>query len=152
MRTSHQLDPLRDLVVLQDRMNRLFEDANQRRTRGAEAAHAEMQNADWMPPADINEVDHEYVVALDLPGIDRSLLELNVDGDQLSVRGDRSLADARETQLRGERPRGKFSRTFAVPASVDQERIEAEYKDGVLYIHLPKRAEQRAQRVEIKVS
>jgi HSP20 family protein len=89
-------------------------------------------------------------VAVDLPGIDRAALDISVDDNRLSIRGTRAGLDT--TQHRGECPRGKFLRTFSVPASVDQNDIRADYKDGVLQVHLPKRPERKAQRVEIKVS
>jgi HSP20 family protein len=149
---SQQWDPLKDLVFLQDRMNRLFEDATERRARGAGQAQDEIEHADWVPAADVDELDDEYLVTLDLPGIDRSALEINLDNDRLVVRGSRQLQNESQTQRRSERPRGKFSRTFGVPTSVDQERIEAEYRDGVLHIQLPKRKERKSHRVEIKVS
>ena len=157
-----QWNPLHDLVSLQDRMNRLFEDASQRRAseRGPHAGSPrgvqesdlsdEVEGADWYPAADVYEDDGEYTVAVDLPGIDRATLDISVDDNRLSIRGTRAGQEA--TQHRGECPRGNFLRTFSVPASVDQNDIRADYKDGVLQVHLPKRPERKAQRVEIKVS
>jgi HSP20 family protein len=147
---SQQWDPLRDLVVLQDRMNRLFEDATQRRARGIAESDQGIDRAEWIPVADVFEQDQEYVVALDLPGVDRSALEIDLDENSLSIRGTRSIENEKQHQT--ERPRGRFARTFVVPSSVDQDRIEAEYKDGVLLVHLPKGKEPKSQRVEIKVS
>lgn len=142
-----QWNPLNDLVSLQDRMNRLFEDATQRRAQDNGAD--EVEDADWYPAADVYENDQSYIVAVDLPGIDRSTLDISVDDDTLAIRGKKSDLEAR--QHRAERPRGKFLRTFSVPASVDQKGIKADYRDGVLQVHLPKRTEPKAQRVEIKV-
>lgn len=142
-----QWNPLNDLVSLQDRMNRLFEDATQR--RGRENAADEVEGADWYPAADVYENEKSYIVAVDVPGIDRATLDISVDDDTLAIRGNKPDVDA--TQHRTERPRGKFIRTFSVPASVDQKGIKADYRDGVLQVHLPKRAERKAQRVEIKV-
>jgi HSP20 family protein len=130
-------------------MNRLFEDASQRRT--SEAEHSdEVEGADWYPAADVNENEGEYIVAVDLPGIDRATLDISIDDNRLTIRGKRAAEET--VRHRGECPRGKFLRTFSVPASVDQNDIKADYKDGVLQVHLPKRAEPRAQRVEIKIS
>ena len=144
-----QWNPLHDLVSLQDRMNRLFEDASQRRSSETDKSD-EVEGADWYPAADVYENDTEYSVAVDVPGIDRATLEIDIDDDRLTVKGQRA---GQETTLhRGECPRGKFLRTFSVPASVDQGTITADYKDGVLQIHLPKRPERKAQRVQIKVS
>jgi HSP20 family protein len=144
-----QWNPLHDLVSLQDRMNRLFEDASQRRASEAKPSD-EVEGADWYPAADVFEDDGEYTVAVDLPGIDRATLDISIDDNRLTVKGTRAKQDT--TSHRGECPRGKFLRTFSVPASVDQNDIRADYKDGVLQVHLPKRPERKAQRVEIKVS
>lgn len=148
---SRHWDPLRDLMQLQDRMNQLFEDATQRRTRARAEAGDEIERADWIPVADVYERPNEYVVALDLPGIDRAALEINLENERLSIRGKRSFENDDQSQHRTERPQGKFNRTFGVPAAVDPEQIEAEYKDGVLYVRLPKRKEQKSQPVKIKV-
>ncbi|MDQ2921506.1 MAG: Hsp20/alpha crystallin family protein [Acidobacteriota bacterium] len=142
-----QWNPLHDLVSLQDRMNRLFEDASQR--RGQPDQTDEVGGADWYPAADVYENDASYTVAVDLPGIDRATLDISVDDDLLAIRGTKPGLET--TQHRVERPRGKFLRTFSVPASVDQKEIKADYKDGVLQVHLPKQPERKAQRVEIKV-
>ena len=145
---SQQWNPLQDLMVLQDRMNRLFEDATQR--RGQSGGDDEFERADWTPPADIYETEPGFLIALDLPGIKRDALAIDIDDNRLMVKGVRVVDDTRTR--RSERPRGKFLRTFAVPASVNQEKIGADYKDGVLQIRLPKRAEQKAQKIEVKIS
>lgn len=142
-------DPIRDLVSLQDHMNRLFREATERRARGDEGSEQEIEHADWIPLADVYQTEGDYVVTLDLPGIDRDALEINLDGDKLVIRGERVIEN--EGQQRIERPHGRFLRRFGVPATVDQQAIAAEYKDGVLRVRLPKRKEQKSRRVEIKV-
>jgi HSP20 family protein len=143
-----QWNPLNDLVSLQDRMNRLFEDATQRRATETDRGD-EVERVDWHPAADVYENDGEYTVAVDLPGIDRATLDISVDDDRLTIKGER--AGQETTRHRVECPSGKFLRTFSVPASVDQNEIKADYKDGVLQVHLLKRPERKPQRVEIKV-
>jgi HSP20 family protein len=147
-------DPIRDLVMLQDRMNRLFEDATQRRGPRDSSSEAgneqEIEGTDWVPAADVYENEKAYVVALDLPGIDRAALDISLDQDRLSIRGSRTIEEGDER--RAERPRGRFIRRFSLPATVDQQGITADYKDGVLRVTLPKRQAKGAQRVEIKVS
>ena len=147
---SQQWNPLQDLMVLQDRMNRLFEDATQRRNRADADAGDEFERADWTPAADIYETESSYLIAMDLPGIDRQALEIDVDENRLVVKGTRALDEPK--QHRAERPRGKFLRTFSVPVSVEQRKIAAEYKDGVLQIRLPKRSEQTSKKIDIKIS
>jgi HSP20 family protein len=127
-------------------MNRLFEDATQRRGQGTDD---EFERADWTPAADIYETESGFLIAMDLPGIDREALELDVEDNRLIVKGTRAVAESK--QHRSERPRGKFLRTFSVPGSVDEAKIGAEYKDGVLHIRLPKRSEQKPKRIDIKI-
>lgn len=147
---SQQWNPLQDLVVLQDRMNRLFEDATQRRAHTDATSGDQFERADWTPAADIYETESGYLIAIDLPGIDREALEIDIDDNRLMVKGIRAIEESR--QHRSERPRGRFLRTFSVPASVEQGKIQAEYKDGVLQIRLPKRSEQKSKRIDIKIS
>jgi HSP20 family protein len=145
-------DPIRDLVMLQDRMNRLFEDATQRRgARDSNEAGSEqeIEGTDWVPAADVYEKEDAYFVALDLPGIDRESLDISLDQDRLSIRGARTIEEGDER--RAERPRGRFIRKFGLPATIDQQGITADYKDGVLRVRLPKRQARQAQRVEIKI-
>ena len=144
-----QWNPLQDLMVLQDRMNRLFEDATQRRTQTGEVGD-EFERADWTPVADIYETESGYTIAIDLPGIKRDAIEIDIQDDRLIVKGARVIDGSKSR--RSERPRGKFLRSFSVPASIDQNKIGADYKDGVLQIRLPKRAEQKAQKIEVKIS
>ncbi len=147
---SQQWNPLQDLVVLQDRMNRLFEDATQRRAHADASSGDQFERGDWTPAADIYETETGYSIAIDLPGIDREALEIDIDDSRLMVKGIRAIEESR--QHRSERPRGRFLRTFSVPASVEQGKIAAEYKDGVLQIRLPKRSEQKSKRIDIKIS
>src|SRR5829696_164227 len=147
---SQQWNPLQDLMVLQDRMNRLFEDATQRRNRTETERGDDFEHADWTPAADIYETETGYLIAMDLPGIDREALEIDVDENRLVVKGTRPIAESK--QHRTERPKGKFLRTFSVPGSVDQGKIGAEYKDGVLQIRLPKRNEPKPKKIDIKIS
>lgn len=142
-------NPLQDLVVLQDRMNRLFEDATQRRTEG-ERGGSDLEKTEWYPLADVTETDSEYTISLDLPGIDRAALEITIEENRLMVRGNRSLNQS--ASGRSERQGGKFVRAFSVPNVVDQNKIRADYKDGVLDLHLPKRPVQTAKKVEINIS
>ena len=137
-------------MVLQDRMTKLFEDATHRRGQADGQVTDEVESADWYPAADITENDGEYLITVDLPGIDRSSLDIDVDDNRLAIKGTRTLDTPPKHRV--ERPRGRFVRTFGVPGSVDQTKIGAEYKDGVLNVVLPKRTEQKARRVEIKIS
>lgn len=147
---SQRWDPIRDLMVLQDRMNQLFEDASERRARARAETRETVDHTDWVPAADVYEETNRYVVALDLPGVDRSALEIDLENERLNVRGSRLIEG--QPEHRGERPQGKFARSFNLPPSIDPEKIEAEYKNGVLSVRLGKRVEPKPQRVEIRIS
>ncbi|MFN2453495.1 MAG: Hsp20/alpha crystallin family protein [Pyrinomonadaceae bacterium] len=151
---AQRWDPIRDLVLLQERMNRLFEDSVESNARGnGDAKEQEIERADWSPAADVYETESAYVIALDLPGIDRAALDISMMEDQIVMRGARATeGEATQRQRRIERPQGRFLRKFGVPVNINREAIAADYKDGVLRVTLPKRAERNAGRVEIKVS
>jgi HSP20 family protein len=151
---AQRWDDWRDYLALQERMNRLVEE--EARRQGPQAAGGrggELEHADWTPAADVYETEREYVVELDLPGIERQALEVSLNDNRLTVRGERP-APADVTAPRGQkRPFGRFLSTFGpLPQSVDQKSIAAEYKDGVLRLRLPKRAEQKKGRIRINVS
>ncbi|MBV9925406.1 MAG: Hsp20/alpha crystallin family protein [Acidobacteria bacterium] len=144
----HRFDP-RDLFSLQERMNRLFEEAADRRA-GAREDEAEIERADWIPAADVYEEEREYLLVLDLPGINHEGLDVSLDDGRLVIRGDRRGQEGLNAR-RTERPQGRFVRTFSLPDAVDRSAISADYKDGVLLLHLPKRDERQGRRLKIDV-
>lgn len=147
----HRFYPVRDLLSLQERMNHLFEEAAERRGRAdADEDAGEIERADWIPAADVYEDEREYTLALDLPGIDRDGLDVNLDAGRLVIRGARAQAEGVHAR-RAERPQGRFVRSFSLPDVVDRASISADYKDGVLLLHLPKRTEQHERRVKIDI-
>jgi HSP20 family protein len=143
----HRFDPVRDLFTLQDRMNRLFEEAAR---RGEREDEGEIERADWIPAADVHEEAGEFVITLDLPGIRRDGLDVNLDEGRLTIRGERPAREGVHLR-RSERPHGRFVRSFSLPDAVDRHAITADYKDGVLTLHLPKRTEPKEQRVKIDI-
>jgi len=139
-------DPFRDLNMLQDRMNRLFDDAGSTWRTDEPAA-----TTSWSPSVDIFETEGEIVVKAELPGIDRKDIQLNLENNVLSLRGERKFQ--KETKddnyHRIERSYGAFRRSFSIPASVDEERIRADYNDGVLKIVLPKKDQTKPKQIKI---
>ena len=147
---SKQWNPLHDLMQLQDRMNRLFEDATERRAKVATETNDEIESADWYPAADVYDRDGEYLIAMDLPGLDRSALEIDLHDSKLVIKGNRTIEG--NASAGGHRPQGRFIRAFTIPMQgVAQEGIQAEYRNGVLEVRIPKREEQQARRIQIKV-
>ena len=138
--TIRRFDPLRDLLSLQERMNRLFEDslASGRLVPG-------LAPSAFTPLADVYETADGFVVQIDLPGVDPAEVGVTVDGDRLVVRGERRPTEKTrpESFHRMERSFGTFSRAFALPAPVDPNRVTAHYRDGLLRIDIPKQAASR---------
>src|SRR5437870_604049 len=139
-------DPFRDLGLLQDRMNRLFDDAGRWRNDGEPSA-----TTSWSPSVDIFETEGDIVVKAELPGMDRKDITLHLESNVLTLRGERKFVkEAKEENYhRIERSYGNFSRSFSIPATVDEEKIRADYKDGVLSILLPKKEQAKPKQIKI---
>lgn len=151
MRRSRAWDPFRELALVQDRINRLFGELYGRRGEEEEDVLA---SGEWSPPVDIFETDaQELVLQMDLPGVSREAIDLRVEDNTLSIRGERKRrTDVREDQYhRMERGFGSFGRSFSLPPTVDTARVRAEYRDGVLTVILPKRQEARPRQIQVQV-
>lgn len=146
--TTTRWDPFRDLLAIQDRMNRLFQETMARQ-RGQDEGEA----GQWSPAVDIFESADRIVLRADLPGMEQGEIEVRVDDNTLTLRGDRRApADARAEDFhRAERPHGPFVRSFSLPQNVDQAGIRAVQKNGVLEVQLPKRPEARASSIRVEV-
>jgi HSP20 family protein len=133
--TTRRSDPLADLLNLQEKMNRLFQES-----LSAEGLDPGALGSAWTPPADAHETPDAYVVELEVPGLRRDDLDVQVDGARLVVRGERRpAAQGRpERFYRMERTYGPFSRTFEFAGPVDADRVTAHLKDGLLRLELPK--------------
>ncbi len=140
-------DPFRDLLGLQERMNRLFEDAIARFRYSGEGGETDA----WSPPVDILETDDEIILAAELPGLTKADIDVQVVDNKLTIQGERSLArDLREENYhRIERNYGRYRRHFTLPVSVRKEQISATYEQGVLRVVLPKA--DGAQSVNLRV-
>ena len=145
-----RFDPFRDLAVLQDRMNRLINDTWS--SRGGED-HL-LNRGTWVPAVDIYEVEGELVLKAELPDMKREDIDVTVENNTLTVRGERKLDHAikQENFHRVERAYGSFVRTFSLPPTVDSGRIGAEYKNGVLTVKLPMREEAKPRQIDVQVA
>jgi HSP20 family protein len=112
----------------------------------------ETTGAEWMPVMDVTETAEEYVVRLEAPGLHKENLDINLTGALLTFTGKREIAPDVEGEgyLVRERAIGKFVRTIRLPAPVAQKKVAAEYRDGVLMVHLPKETPAPATKVMIK--
>jgi len=140
-------EPFRDLLSIQDRMNRLFE-ATLSRSRTVEGIAA----STWAPAVDIYETSEQIVLKADLAGLTREDVDIRVQNTTLTLRGERRFAKdvQEENYLRLERVYGPFERTFTLPATVQADGIRAALKDGVLEVSIPKAKEAKPHRIRIE--
>jgi HSP20 family protein len=142
-------NPLRELEDMQSRLNRVFGEAPARPPEGNGVFFA-----DWAPPVDIQETEKEYLIKAELPEMKKEDVKVEVLEGVLTIEGERS----QEKEEKGkkfhkvERSYGKFVRQFALPREVDAAKVQAEYKDGVLNVHLPKTAEAKPKAIDVKVA
>jgi HSP20 family protein len=148
--TLTKWDPFKDLITLQDRMNRLFDESVRNVRPGDEA----LSSAIWSPAVDIYETEDEVVVKAELPEVNQKDIDIQIENNTLILRGERKFnkETKKENFHRIERAYGAFSRSFTLPSSIDQERISADYKDGILKISMPKREETKPKQIKVAVS
>jgi len=137
----------RNTQNLQEQVNRLFESSFP--AKGEASALTT-----WAPAVDIYETENELVIKADLPEVNEQELDVRVENNTLTISGERKFEDKvkEENYLRVERSYGSFSRSFSLPTTVNTEAIKAEYKNGVLTVELPKRAESKPKQVKINVT
>jgi HSP20 family protein len=140
-------DPFRELEGIQTRLDRVFGEAPFR-------PEAEATFADWAPAVDIQETESEYLVKADLPDVKKEDVKVEFDEGVLTVEGDRKLEkDEKGTKFHKiERTYGKFVRRFALPTEVDATKLSAEFKNGVLSVHLPKAPDTKPKAISVKVA
>ena len=148
--TLVRFDPFRELSTMQDRINRIFGDAYTRRYDDDLT-----QRGEWFPPVDIYENGNdEIVLKAELPGLQREDIELRVENNTLTLRGERKRESEikQEQYHRVERSYGAFSRSFSLPSRIDTDKVRAEFKEGVLSIKLPVKAEAKPRQIEVAIS
>ncbi len=138
--------PFRELMALQDRMNRMFDSSVQ-----GEGTDEEMEAAGWTPAVDIYEITDAIMVNVEAPGMSREQFTVEVKDDVLTLKGERPFEKdvSREHYHRIERAYGRFRRSFVLGVPIRNDGITAVYKSGVLEIVLPKVEESKARKIEI---
>jgi HSP20 family protein len=144
MRMLTHWEPFRGATSLQDQVNRLFNDVLER--RGDESSLTA-----WAPAVDIYESEHELVVKADLPDVDPTDLDIRVENNILTIRGERKFEKKvnEESYLRVERAYGSFARSFTLANTVNSDAIKAEYQNGVLTLTIPKKEGAKPKQIKV---
>ncbi len=144
--TLTRFEPFRGVSTLQDQINRLFNGALDRTSDEANLTA-------WAPAVDIYETEHELVVKADIPEIKPEDLDIRVENNILTIRGERKFEKKvnEDSYLRVERSYGSFSRSFSLANTVNAEAIKADYKNGVLTLSIPKREEAKPKQIKVNV-
>jgi len=147
MRTIARWEPFRGVTTLQDQINRLFDDTFER-------SGEQSSLSAWAPAVDIYETEQELVVKTDLPDVDPKDLDIRVENNLLTIRGERKFEKkvSEENYLRVERSFGSFARSFTLANTVNTDAIKAEYQNGVLTLSIPKREEAKPKQVKVNVN
>ncbi len=148
MAAVRRYDPFRELATLQERMNRIFDDTFSSASRRED----EGLSATWTPPVDVLEKRDRIVLTAELPGFSEDQVQLRFEDGVLTLEGERrfekEVDEARYHCV--ERSYGRFSRSFRLPANVDEEGISATFVNGLLVVELPKREEVRPKSIRIR--
>jgi HSP20 family protein len=144
--TLTRFEPFRGVSTLQDQINRLFNETFDR-------SSDEASLTPWAPAVDIYETEQELVVKADLPDLKPEELDIRVENNILTIRGERKFEKKvnENNYLRVERAYGSFSRSFSLANTVNTEAIKADYKDGVLTLSIPKREEAKPKQIKVRV-
>ena len=137
-----------DFSVLQDRVNRIF-----RESYSPEGPQEALTTSNFAPPVDVYEDEHNITLKIEVPGIDEKDINVSIENNTLTVRGERTLEkeEKEENFQRVERQYGSFTRSFTLPNTMDLEQVSAHYNKGVLKIQLAKKTEAKPKQIKVTV-
>jgi HSP20 family protein len=143
-------NPFKDRDELESRLATMFATREATGTGGKEA----LTVAEWSPLVDITEDEKEYLIKAELPETKKENVRLTVEDNVLAISGERKFEKEEKGRKyhRIERAYGSFVRSFSLPEDSDGSKVSADYKEGVLYVHLPKSEKAKPKAIEIKVS
>ena len=143
-------DPFRELEEVSDRLNRMFARPTSRPANGKET----MIVADWTPAVDISETEGDYQIKAEIPDVKKEDVKVTVEDGVLTIQGERKHEKEEKGKKfhRIERSYRSFVRTFSLPDVIDEDKVKAEFKDGVLNLHLPKSEKAKPKAIEVKVA
>jgi len=148
MKTLTTWHPFRELDEFQNRLNTFFGGFPTRF-----ATNGDFKLSTWSPDVDITEDDKEYLVKADLPEVKKEDVKVTLENGVLSISGERKSEKEEKNKKfhRIERSFGSFERTFTIPEMVDAAKMKAEFKEGVLRVHLPKNPAAQPKKIDVKV-
>jgi HSP20 family protein len=151
MNALKRWDPFKEMDDMQSRFARLL---GLTPGRGGNGGNELMTVAEWAPSVDISEDDKEWLVQADLPEVKKEDVKVTVENGVLCITGERKFEKEEKGRKyhRVERSYGNFVRSFTLPEGADHARVAAEFKDGVLKVHLPKAAQAKPKSIEVKVA
>jgi HSP20 family protein len=151
MQTLTRWEPIREMEDFQNRLSTLF-GRPFRRTNGH--GREEITLADWSPLADITEDEREYLIKAELPELKREDVKVTVENGVLTISGERKFEkeEKKKKYHRVERGYGSFVRSFSLPDDADANKVKAEFKNGMLTIHLPKNEKAKPKQIEVNVA
>ncbi|HJV93678.1 MAG TPA: Hsp20/alpha crystallin family protein [Azonexus sp.] len=143
-------DPLSELEAMSSHLNRIFG----RPALPGAAAHDMLKMADWTPSVDISETDKEFLIKAEIPGVKKEDVKVTIESGMLTIKGERKMEKEEKGKKfhRVERSYGSFVRSFRIPDGVDESKIKAEFKDGVMNVALPKSEKAKSKALEIPVA
>jgi len=149
MTTLAKWSPFREMDTLQHRLNALFG-----QTAPRSSGDQTFGLTEWTPLVDVSEDEKEYLIKADLPDVKKEDVKVTVEDGTLRITGERKFEKEEQGKKyhRVERAYGSFERSFVFPENAKPEKLTAEYKDGVLKVHLPKSEEAKPKAVEVKVT
>lgn len=153
MQTLTRWEPLREMEDFQNRLSTLFGRMPLRRPNGH--GREEITLADWLPLADITEDEKEYLIKAELPELKREDVKVTVENGVLTISGERKFEkeEKKRKYHRVERGYGTFVRSFTLPDdAADANKVKAEFKNGLLTVHLPKSEHSKPKHIEVNVA
>lgn len=145
---SERIDPWREFSLLQRQMDRLFDDVIRQEPK------ANFPRAvDFVPACDVEETDNHYLIALDIPGLTKDQIQVEITGNTLRISGEKKeeRKEGKTSPQVYERYRGRFERSFTLPQLAATDQIQADYKDGVLRVSVPKSEEAKARTRKVQI-
>lgn len=151
MNIMTQWNPLRDMQELQSRVLKVLNSGAQGGCENGKCDTAAV--ADWVPVVDIAEDDKEYLIKAELPEVEKENVHVTVENGRLILSGERKFEkeETGKKYHRVERSYGSFLRSFNLPENADPEKVEAEFKDGLLRVHLPKQEKAKPRQIDVKI-